>query len=189
MNAQLSSDRRGALAVGALLVLAGIVAIVLRQAGFDLEDEVLETGWPFFIIIPGVVLLGASVFPEPPKGLGFAIAGSIVTSIGVLLFYQQATGHWESWSYAWALIGPGAAGLGLIVYGLLFRDRDLVSTGAWLALIAGVIFVVGFWFFETIFQSGRVPADLETWWPFGLIALGIAVLVGGALRSTRRPQA
>ena len=63
MNAQLSSDRRGALAVGALLVLAGIVAIVLRQAGFDLEDEVLETGWPFFIIIPGVVLLGASVFP------------------------------------------------------------------------------------------------------------------------------
>jgi hypothetical protein len=185
VNAQ-SSDRRGVLAVGTLLVLAGIAAIVLRQVGFDLGDEFFETGWPLFVIVPGVALLTASVFPAPPRGLGFAIAGSIVTAVGVLLFYQQSTGHWESWSYAWTLIGPGAAGVGLLGYGLLYRIRDSINAGAWLVAISAVLFVVGFWFFETIFQSGRVPVDLETWWPVGLIGLGIAVLIGGVFESSRR---
>jgi hypothetical protein len=184
--AQSPSDRRGALTVGALLVLVGIAAIVLRQAGFDLGDEFLETGWPLFVIVPGLALLTASAFPAPPRGLGFAIAGSIVTSIGLLLFYQQSSGHWESWSYAWALIGPGAAGLGLLGYGLVFRLRDCITTGAWLMTISAILFVVGFWFFETIFQSGRVPVELETWWPVGLIGVGVAVLVGGAFESARR---
>jgi hypothetical protein len=186
MNAQSSSDRRGVLAVGTLLVLAGIAAIVLRQAGFDLDNELFETGWPLFVIVPGLALLTASVFPAPPRGVGFAIAGSIVTSVGLLLFYQQSSGHWESWSYAWTLIGPGAAGLGLLGYGLLFRVRDFMTTGAWLVTISAVLFVVGFWFFETIFESGRVPVDLDAWWPVGLIGLGVAVLVGGMFESTRR---
>lgn len=186
MHAQSSSDRRGALTVGALLVLAGIAAIILRQAGFDLGDEFFETGWPLFVIVPGLALLTAAVFPAPPKGLGFAIAGSIVTSVGLLLFYQQATGHWESWSYAWALIGPGAAGLGMVGYGLVYRVRDFVTTGARLVIVSAVLFAAGFWFFEAIFESGRVPVDLETWWPVGLIGLGIAVLLAGALGSSRR---
>jgi hypothetical protein len=52
--------------------------------------------------------------------------------------------------------------------------------------ISAIPFVVGFWFFETIFESGRVPIELETWWPVGLIGVGIAVLVGGAFESARR---
>ena len=59
--------------------------------------------------------------------MGFAIAGSIVTTVGSVLLYQQTTGHWESWAYAWALVGPGAAGLGMLVYGLLFRPTGYCS--------------------------------------------------------------
>lgn len=189
MNVQAPPDRRGALAVGFLLILAGLAALGLRQAGFDIDDEFFETGWPLFVIVPGLGLLAASVVPAAPKGVGFAIAGSIVTAVGILLFYQQSTGHWESWAYAWTLIGPGAAGLGLLGYGLLYQVRDFVSTGVWLVAISAVIFVAGLWFFESVFGTGRVPVDLDTWWPIGLIGLGIVVLVGGTVRSARRHQA
>ena len=57
-----------------------------------------------------------------PRGLGFAIAGTIVTTIGFLLLYQDSTGHWESWAYAWALLTL-AAGLGTLIYGLAIGRR------------------------------------------------------------------
>ena len=39
---------------------------------------------------------------------GLAIAGSIVTVSGLILLIQDATAHYESWAYAWALVFPGA---------------------------------------------------------------------------------
>jgi hypothetical protein len=186
MRAQSSPDRGGVLVVGILLILAGLGAFALRQAGFEFANLDWEAAWPLFVIVPGLVLLAASVIPPAPRGVGLAIAGSIVTVVGIVLFYQQTTEHWESWSYAWALVGPGAAGLGLLVYGLLFRQGDLIGAGLRLMAISAVIFVVGFWFFETIFQTGRVPADLETWWPLALIGVGILVLIGGVFGPTRR---
>lgn len=186
MEPQSSVERRGVVALGLLLVIAGVAAVGFRLAGIDPFADTAENGWPIFIIVPGFVLLGASFVPPAPKGVGFAIAGSIVTTVGLVLLYQQATGHWESWSYAWALVGPGAAGLGLLGYGLIFGQGDLTRAGLRLTAIATVIFVVGFWFFESIYQSGRVPDELETWWPLALIGVGVAVLIGGMVESARR---
>jgi hypothetical protein len=139
-----------------------------------------------FVIVPGLVLLGASVVPAAPNGVGFAIAGSIVTIVGLLLAYQEATDHWESWSYAWALVGPGGAGVGMLGYGLLYRQADLVGVGVRLVGISLAIFVVGFLFFESIFDNGRVPTDLGTWWPVGVIGLGVLLLIGAVLDPSRR---
>lgn len=186
MDAPYPTDRRAVLIVGSILVLGGIAALALRLAGVDVVDFVGESGWPLFVIVPGLVLLAASLFPAAPRGVGFAIAGSIVTVVGLLLLYQESSGHWESWAYAWALVGPGGAGLGLLAYGLLFRQRDLVTPGLLLVAIAAVLFTGGFWFFETIFDSGRVPADLETWWPVALIGAGVIVLVAGFVRTGPR---
>jgi hypothetical protein len=172
------------LAIGILLVAAGLIALGLRQVGFVFDDA-FETAWPLFVIVPGLGLVAGAMITPAPRGLGLAIGGSIVTSVGVLLFYQQVTGHWESWSYAWALIGPGAAGLGLLGYGLLFRLPEHVTTGLRLMTIATVLFLAGFWFFETLFQTGRVPMDLETWWPLGLVGLGVLLLAGGMVRPGR----
>ena len=113
----------GFIILGALFVLAGVGAFVARQAGIDPLGAVSDAGWPLFVIAPGVALLVASMFPQPPQGLAFAIPGGIVTSIGLLLFYQQATDHWESWAYAWALVGPGAAGLSMLPYGAFRASR------------------------------------------------------------------
>jgi hypothetical protein len=177
--------RTGApVAVGILLIVAGIAAVVLRQFGLDLLDGIERAGWPLFIIIPGLVLLAMAILPAPPQGLGFAIAGSIVTTVGLLLFYQQSTGHWQSWAYAWALI-PAASGFALTIYGLATRHGELVTNGLWVGGVSVVMFATGFWFFETIFESGQAPLDLATWWPVILIGVGLLVTVSAVVTSSR----
>ena len=165
--------------LGAILVLVGAVGLVVSWTGFEFDEWIGENGWPIFVIVPGLVLWGLAFVPRPPAGVGFAIAGSIVTSIGLLLWYQETTDHWESWAYAWALIGPGAAGLGLLLYGLATRTSRMVKEGAWLAFISLVVFAVGAWFFESTFETGRVPIDLGDAWPVVLIGIGVVVILAG----------
>lgn len=175
-------QRWGGLTVlGTILVLVGVAWYVLREFQIDPFEAIADAGWPYFVIIPGVVMLIASLVRTPPHGVGLAIAGSIVTTVGAVLFYQQATGHWESWAYAWALVGPTAAGLGMLLYGLIFSQRDLRAAGARLAAIGAAIFVVGYWYFETIFASGRAPLELGQWWPIVVVGAGLLALVAGLL--------
>jgi cell wall-active antibiotic response 4TMS protein YvqF len=183
---QHSFDQRSVVApavLGLLLIAVGAVVLVARQAGFDLFGSIGSWGWPLFIIVPGLVLLVASLVPAPPAGIGFAIAGSIVTTVGSLLLYQSRTGNWESWAYAWALI-PAAAGVALIVYGLYARRPSMVRGGSWMAGIAAVLFATGAWFFGGIF-AGELRPDATDWWPIVVVAVGAvlvlrAVLLAGA---------
>lgn len=181
----LKRDRhdRGASFGMALIVLGGVV-LLLRASGIDLIERIADAGWPLFVILPGLALLVLAIAPAPPRGVGFAIAGSIVTSVGVLLWWQDANDRFDTWAYAWALIGPGAAGLGMFVYGALTRTPELVRQGIRLLAIAGALFLVGAWFFETLFQTGHAPFELDTdlWWPLGLMALGALVVVGAFFR-------
>jgi hypothetical protein len=187
MRTGTSIERRNGLAVfGAILVIAGVGWFVARELRLDPFAAIADAGWPFFVIIPGLILMLSSLIPQPPRGVGFAIAGSIVTTVGVVLLYQEQTAHWESWAYAWVLVGPGAAGLGMLVYGLIFGQRDLVSTGIRLATIAAALFVAGYWFFETVFATGSAPVDLGAWWPVAIIVAGLAVLTVGLVGGSDR---
>ena len=121
MRTGFSIERWNGLAlVGALLVVGGVGWFVARELRFDPFAAIADAGWPFFVIIPGVILMASSLIPKPPNGVGFAVAGSIVTTVGLVLLYQESTAHWESWAYGWVLVGPGAAGLGMLLYGLIF---------------------------------------------------------------------
>lgn len=157
--------------LGVLLITLGAISLVARDLGFDLFQSIGSWGWPFFVIVPGVVLLGASLVPAPPKGIGFATAGAIVTTVGALLLYQSRADHFESWAYAWALI-PFAAGLVTALYGLFARERKMVTTGTTMAAIAAGLFLVGAWFFEGIFAGEQRLTDVDAWWPIGVIVLG-----------------
>ncbi len=172
--------------IGTLLVVAGIGWLGARDLRLDPFASIADAGWPFFVILPGVILMLSSLILQPPRGVGFAIAGSIVTTVGLVLLYQDQTAHWESWAYAWVLVGPGAAGLGMLVYGLIFGQRDLVSTGIRLATIAAALFVAGYWFFETVFATGSAPVDLGAWWPVAIIVAGLAVLTVGLVGGSDR---
>ena len=109
-------------------------------------------------------------------GEGLVIVGSIVTMVGLLLFYQNTTGHWESWAYAWALVAPTSIGLGQILYGALKAEKGRIQSGIGLVTVGGTLFVVGAVFFELIigisgFRLGPV------WLPVILIGLGVLGLV------------
>jgi hypothetical protein len=186
MDERIPVPNRGRAVLGVLLVAIGVVGLTATWAGFDVDTWIGEHGWPIFVIVPGLLLWALAFVPRPPAGVGFAIAGRIVTSVGLLLWYQDTTDHWESWAYAWALIGPCAAGLGLLLYGLVTQTHQMVRQGVWIASIGFVVFVVGALFFESIFETGRVPFDLGDAWPVVLIGIGIVVIVASLLgpRST-----
>ena len=174
--------------LGLVLIVVGVAAVIVRELNINVFASIGDWGWPFFVIVPGLLLLGAALVPAPPRGLGFAIAGTVVTTIGGLLLYQTQTNHWESWAYAWALI-PMASGLGTFLYGVLTRTSTMITAGLWMAGIAAILFAVGAWFFEGIFAGDTRFADIGNWWPMAVIAVGAVILVGSFLRPRPTPTA
>jgi hypothetical protein len=177
---QQSVDRRpvaSRIVFGIMLIVFGAAALAARAAGLNIVEAVGPLGWPFLVVIPGVVLLGAALVPGRPNGIGFAIAGAIVTTVGLLLLYQARTDHWASWAYAWALI-PAAAGLAQIGYGAFAGRHDMVTRGFWMAGISGVLFAVGAWFFEGLY-AGQSRVTATEGWPLVLIILGGLIALRG----------
>jgi hypothetical protein len=170
----------GPAVLGVLLIVLGAAALILRDLGFNLFQAVGTWGWPFFVIVPGVVLLAAALIPAPPRGIGFATAGAIVTTVGAILLYQSRTGHWESWAYAWALL-PLGAGAATLLYGLFAREGGMVKTGLTMVAIASAMFLVGAWFFEGVFAGEPRPTDVGAWWPVGVIVLGGVIVLRAVL--------
>ena len=145
------SARRGGsgVALGVVLVVVGLFYLIVQVAAIDLSTF----GWPLFIIIPGLTLLIVGFIS---LGTGAAIPGGILTMVGLVLAYQNSTGYWTSWAYAWALVAPGGVGLGLFLQGLRERNPGLIRQGRSLMLIAALIFLVGFVFFESILNISGI---------------------------------
>jgi len=161
------------LVAGVTLVVVGILLLVGRIFGVSLERFL----WPFYIIVPGVLLF---VFALAMKdsGEGVAIAGSIVTMVGLVLLYQNTTDHWQSWAYAWALVAPTSIGLGQMVYGSLKGREHIVKSGLGLAKIGGIIFVIGAVFFELVIG---ISGFGYIGWPVLLIGAGVLLLLRNLL--------
>jgi hypothetical protein len=178
-------ERRSTLATGVLLVIAGAAFLLARTLGIDLADA----GWPLFVIVPGLILSVMALVVGGRPGAGLAAAGGIVTSTGLVLAVQNATGLWATWAYAWALVAPGGAGLGLLLYGLLTGRRDVALSGAWTLLVGLVLFIVFAFFFESVVGlSGRAIEGLDTILAVALVALG-AVVIAFGLVGRRRTEA
>jgi hypothetical protein len=165
-------SRRPSMVMGGLLVLIGAVLLLGQFVRIDIGHY----GWPFFVIAPGLVLLFLALTARGALGEGLAILGSIITVTGLILLYQNATDHFESWAYAWALIFPGAVGVGMILYGLVASRPGNVRAGTRLVGIGVVLFLLGVAFFEGIigiggYQFGRT----------GGVAVGALIVVLGAL--------
>jgi drug/metabolite transporter (DMT)-like permease len=109
--------------------------------------------------------------------------------VGLVLLYQNATDHWESWAYAWALVGPGGSGIGMLLYGTRSGDRKMARDGFWTLLTALGIFGVGLLFFEGILGISGDRLPLPTWvMPVAVIGIGVLVLVRGlTFREQRGP--
>lgn len=158
--------------IGIALVLLGALWLAARFINIDLS----RIPWPFYIVVPGVVIFLFSLAARDRGGEGLAIAGGVVTMVGLISLYQDLTGHWESWAYAWALVAPGGVGLGLLLFGLLAGRLRLAVNGG-RALLAGLgLFLAGAVFFELILNIGG-----DHFGQTGRIALSAVLVVSGLL--------
>ncbi len=175
---------RGPIAIGLLLIAIGAVFLVGQWLDVDLE----RYGWPFFVIIPGALIWLFALALGGPAGVGVSIFGAITTVTGFVLLYQDTTGHWESWAYAWALVAPGAVGLALAVHGLVHGDRELLASGTRVLVVGLALFLCfGVFFVLVVGPGGNPPTALrDVVLPAGLVALGIVIVVAGLYSSVRR---
>src|SRR3989304_799024 len=111
-------QNRSSLILGILLILFGGCLVAPRQvpAVQDWLDN--NFTWPMWTIGAGLLILLIGLITGAP---GMAVPASIVAGIGGILYYQNATGDFGSWSYMWALI-PGFVGVGTILAGLVWEN-------------------------------------------------------------------
>ena len=172
-----SHDRSNAVGIGAILIIVG----ALLFAGQYLDIGFDDIGWPFWIIAVGAGILLAGLLVTREQGM--VIGGTVVTTVGLVLFYQNATGHWESWAYAWALVGPAASGLGLALWGLRTANGTDVRNGTW-GLLGGLgLFAIGYLFFEGVIGISGRRLPFDDWvLPAVVIVIGVVMLARGLLQ-------
>jgi hypothetical protein len=170
-------EKRGSIIGGLILISVGLLFLLL-QASPELAAQInLELQWPLIIVGVGFLFLVGAVLGTA----SLAVPGMIIGGIGALLYYQNLTGNWASWAYAWALI-PGFVGLGVILMGLLdSSERSQIRGGVTLIIISLILFAIfgGFLGGLGIFAK---------FWPVLLILAGILILLRnwGNRRSTKK---
>lgn len=169
----MEQGRRSSIAVALVLILIGGWFLAVQLMPSLWEWAYGHYTWPLPIIGIGALLLVIGLVFWLP---GMAIPACIVGGIGGLLYWQNTTGNWDSWAYAWSLI-PGFVGVGIVLVGLLERRGSTVRGGIWLCLISLILFVV----FGSFLGGLGI---IGSYWPVLLIAGGM-VLLGRALFGRR----
>ena len=169
-------QNRTNLVLGILLILIGGWLVVSRQVP-AVQDWLDNFGWPMWVISAGLIVLLIGLLTGAP---GMAIPASIIAGIGGILYYQNQTGAYDSWSYMWTLI-PGFVGVGTILAGLLGENtRRNLAHGLNLIVISTILFLIFGSFFGGLSILGDYGAAIL------LIVLGVYVLVRGFVRSGNR---
>ncbi len=164
---------KASVTAGLILILIGAWFLALQLIPGLRVWVNLALSWPLIVIGVGAALLIIGLITG---AAGMAIPACIVGGIGGLLYWQNATGHWESWAYAWTLI-PGFVGLGIVLTGLMRGQagRQLLR-GGWLIVISALLFLI-----FASFLGG--PNLLGPYWPVLLILAGLLSLGRNLLRA------
>jgi len=169
-------QNRSNLALGLILLLIGGWLIAVRQVPALQDWMDINLTWPMWTIGAGLLVLLIGLLTGSP---GMAVPASIIAGIGGILYYQNETGNFGSWSYMWALI-PGFVGVGSILTGLLGEhSRRNFSHGLRLIVTSAVLFLI----FATFFGGLSILGDYGL--PILLILLGLYVLARGFMRGNR----
>jgi hypothetical protein len=169
-------QNRSNLALGIILILVGGWLVVTRQV--PAIQQWLENNftWPMYTIGAGLIVLLIGLITGAP---GMAIPASIIAGIGGILYYQNATNDFASWSYMWTLI-PGFVGVGTILAGLLGENtRRNLGHGLRLLVTSAVLFLI----FATFFGGLSILGEYGL--PIILILLGVYVLARGFMRGAK----
>jgi hypothetical protein len=171
----MNRQNRSTLAAGLIMVLIGAWLLAMRLIpGLSIQINAWIS-WPWIVIGVGLLILVIGLLVGVP---GMAVPAMVVSGIGAILYWQNATGHWETWAYAWTLI-PGFVGLGTILTGILGENpRQSFRTGINMILGSLVAFVI----FASFLGGWNL---LGPYWPALLILLGLWLLISSLLRIRR----
>ncbi len=172
----MEKQNRTQLILGILLILIGILYVVGQQIPALKQLTHLQFVWPFYVIGAGLLILVIGLLTGAPH---MAIPASLVAGIGGILYYQNQTQDWNSWSFLWTLI-PGFVGVGYVLVALFGENiGPNLLRAVNLLVISAVLFLI----FAAIFQRLNILG------PYGpaalLILLGIYVVVRGLVRAGR----
>lgn len=150
---------------GFILILVGMFFLLL-EAFPDLAVLIaLDRHWPLLIVAVGGFFMLAALL----SASALLIPGAVIAGIGAILYYQNLSGNWASWAFAWTLI-PGFVGLGILLQGLLHRGgRGAARAGGRLVLISLALFVLFGAFFDGLGGMGQ-------FWPLLLIGAGLLLM-------------
>ncbi len=163
----MSKFDRSRIGLALVLILAGLWFLAVQFVPALQSLALSQQTWPLIVIALGVLLAVMALVTWVP---GLFIPACIVGGIGGLLYWQNATGNWASWAYAWALI-PGFVGVGVFFSNLLEgKPGEAIVSGGWLVLISLLLFSI----FGS-FLGG--PSLLGVYWPVLLILFGAILLV------------
>ncbi len=164
--------KRSNIILGILLILVGIW-FMSRQLYPDLAFwGYFDFSWPWYVIGVGAFLILLGLLLGTP---GMAVPACIVAGIGFILLWQNSTGSWESWSYAWTLI-PGFVGVGIFLAELWGGSlRKALKASLPLIILSAVLFVV----FGSYLGGLGI---LGSYWPLLLILVGAWLLLQPLLR-------
>jgi hypothetical protein len=162
----LSPTNRKGVAIG--LVLLGALFLLGQLLGFSL----IGAFWPLFVIAPGLPFLWFAINGDR-KTSGLIFPGLIITGTGLILLYQNLTGHWASWAYAWALY-PALVGAALQFQGTRLNKEKAIKTGRVMARTS----LIGFLGLGLLFEF-LIFGGLLSW------LLPVLLLVGGFYLITR----
>jgi len=163
---QTNRSNAGALVGGALLIAFGLLAL----AGQVFRNVDWGFLWPFTVIGFGALFFVA-MFVGGKQAAAFAIPGSIVGGIGLILLFQNITSHWESMSYFWTLIIL-FVGLGIYIMGSYGGDTNQKHAGWRVMKVGFILFIIFGAFFEMIFSSYS-----NILFPVLLILLGVYLVL------------
>ena len=164
---QTRHSNAGALFGGVLLIAFGLLALagqVFRTLNWGLL-------WPLTVIGFGMLFFVA-MFAGGRQSAAFAIPGSIVSGVGLVLLFQSLTHHWESMSYFWTLIIT-FIGVGIYIMGWYGGDEQQKQSGMRVLKVGVIMFVIFGAFFEMLFSSFN-----NLMFPVFLILVGAYLIVG-----------
>ena len=178
----MDGNRAGRIFGGLVLIGLGVLFLLLQVFDF----EFWSIGWPFIIILAGLLFFLLMVLGGRRAG-GLAIPGSVVTTVGLILFFQNSTDNFQTWAYAWTLITV-AVGVGRMIQGAWTNESRTVTEGRRVVGVGLVLFLLGFAFFELLlnlsgFGFGGIGGYV---WPVLLILIGLYLVLSRGRRVLER---
>jgi hypothetical protein len=173
--------RGGETALGGLLVLLGILVL----AGQAVDVEVGEVGWPFFVIVPGLGLLGLGLTAAGRLGEVLAMVGGVISVNGLVLLVQNATDRFDTWAYAWTLVFLVGPGIGRWLVGVVRGRGDLAASGGWLIAVGLAGFLGLAVVFEVIIGIGGRGYGAAGRYGLAVLLIGAGLVLVGRRLWTR----